>query len=305
MAHITQHLSSVSLYSRSGFPPGRRLLALALVVMLVLGSVIPGFALASEGDSEGEGTAPPVEVPVDPGFDPGGQEEPLEEAPAAGGDEETGAVEVEAEVDLEAPSAGEVTSAATEAPEETASEAPSSSPEAGASGPEPVQQQAPEAKTSEPVANQSIAAPKQKSAGQKGASSGATSGEASPASDPSEEESPSAPGPQPAATPPADHGRHLAGKDSYVVQSGDCLWHIAAGLLPGDASDAEIAAEVARRRGERRDDRAAAPLSQPRLGHSQRGGQSALSARGRAGRGAVPRRVPPRGTPGARRRDRQ
>ncbi len=30
------------------------------------------------------------------------------------------------------------------------------------------------------------------------------------------------------------------------MQSGDCLWHIAAGLLPGDASDAQVAAEVAR-----------------------------------------------------------
>lgn len=252
MANITQHLTSISLYPRSGAPPGRRLLALTLVVMLVFGSVFPGFALAGESDSEGEGTAPPVEVPVDPGFDPGGEEEALEEAPAAGGDEETGAVEVEAEVDLEAPPAGEVTSAATEAPDEAASSAPTTTPEPApapapsAPEPEPVQQQASQAKTSEPVANQSIVAPKQRPTEKQAASSGATAGEAAPASEPSEEEAPSAPAPQPAATPPADHGRHLAGKDSYVVQSGDCLWHIAAGLLPGDASDAQIAVEVAR-----------------------------------------------------------
>ncbi len=249
MANITQHLTSISLYPRSGAPPGRRLLALTLVVMLVFGSVFPGFALAGESDSEGEGTAPPVEVPVDPGFDPGGEEEALEEAPAASGDEETGAVEIEAEVDLEAPPAGEVTGAATEAPpDETASPAPITSPEPAAPAlePEPVQQQAPEAKTSEPVANQSIVAPKQRSAGEQAASSAATAGQAAPASEPSEEEAPSAPAPQPAATPPADHGRHLAGRDSYVVQSGDCLWHIAAALLPGDASDAQIAGEVAR-----------------------------------------------------------
>jgi hypothetical protein len=249
MANITQHLTSISLYPRSGAPPGRRLLALTLVVMLVFGSVFPGFALAGESDSEGEGTAPPVEVPVDPGFDPGGEEEALEEAPAASGDEETGAVEIEAEVDLEAPPAGEVTGAATEAPpDETASPAPITSPEPAAPAlePEPVQQQAPEAKTSEPVANQSIVAPKQRPAGEQAASSAATAGQAAPASEPSEEEAPSAPAPQPAATPPADHGRHLAGKDSYVVQSGDCLWHIAAALLPGDASDAQIAGEVAR-----------------------------------------------------------
>jgi hypothetical protein len=248
MANITQHLTSVSLDSRSGSPPGRRLLALVLVVMLAFGSTFPGFALAGEADSEGEGTVPPVEVPVDPGFDPGGEEEALEEAPAVGGDEETGAVEAEAEVDLEAPPAGEVTSAATEAPDEAASSAPTATPEPAPSAPEPepVQQQAPEVKTSEPVANQSIVAPKQRPTEEQAASSGATAGEAAPASEPSEEEAPSAPAPQPPATPPADHGRHLDSKDSYVVRSGDCLWHIAAALLPGGASDTEIAGEVAR-----------------------------------------------------------
>lgn len=249
MTNITQHLMSVSLDSRSGSPPARRLLALTLVVMLVLGSVFPGFALAGESDSEGEGSAPPVEVPVDPGFDPGGEEEALEEAPAAGGDEETGAVEVEAEVDLETPPAGEVTSAATEAPpDETASTAPSTSPEPASAAPEsePIQQQAPEAKTSEPVANQSIVAPKHKSTGERAASSGATADEAAPASESPQEEAPPAQAPQPAATPPADHGRHLAGKDSYVVRSGDCLWHVAAALPPASASEAEIAGEVAR-----------------------------------------------------------
>ena len=30
------------------------------------------------------------------------------------------------------------------------------------------------------------------------------------------------------------------------MQSGDCLWHIAAALLPAGADDAQIAAEVAR-----------------------------------------------------------
>src|SRR5215218_7187504 len=154
MANITKHLTSVSLDSRSGSPPGRRLLALTLVVMLVLGSTLPGVALAGEADSEGEGTAPPVEVPVEPGLDPGGEEEVLEETPAAGGDEETGAVEAEAEVDLEAPPAEEVSSAATQAPEESTTSAPTSpEPTAAAPDPEPMQQKAPEeAATSEPVA---------------------------------------------------------------------------------------------------------------------------------------------------------
>lgn len=259
MANITQHLTSVSLDLRSGAPPGRRLLAVTLVVMLVLGSTFPGIALAGETDSEGEGTAPPVEVPVDPNLDPGGEEEVLEEAPASGGDEEAGAVEVEPEVDLDAPPVDEVSGAATQAPEAGAPSAPGASssepdgapapPSATAPEPEPIQQKAPEAKTSGPVANQSITAPKQRPEAQQSAPapSGATSDEAAPASEPSEEEAPSpAPAPQPAATPPGDHSRHLAGKDSYVVQSGDCLWHIAAALLPGDASDAEIAREVAR-----------------------------------------------------------
>jgi hypothetical protein len=247
MANITQHLTSISLDSRSGAPPGRRLLALTLVAMLVLGSVFPGFALAGETDSEGEGTVAPVEVPVAPDFDPGGEEEGLEEAPAAGGDEEGGAVEAEAEVDLAAPPVDEVSSAATGAPSEPAASAPSSSPEPAATAPEtaPAEQPAAEPTTSEPVANQSIVAPKQKH--KQAAASGASSGRAAPASEPApEDEAPSAPPAQPAATPPPDHGRHLAGKDSYVVQSGDCLWHIAAGLLPGDADDAQIAAEVAR-----------------------------------------------------------
>jgi hypothetical protein len=247
MANITQHLTSLSFDSRSG-PPGRRLLALTLVVMLVLGSTFPGFALAGEADSEGEGTAPPVEVPVDPGLDPGGEEEALEETPAAGGDEETGAVEVEAEVDLEAPPADEVTSAATPAPEEITTPAPTPSPEPAATPePEPVQQKAPEVKTYEPVAGQSIVGPKPKRAErQAAASGGSTTGEAAPAGESSPAEAPAAPAPQPAAPPPADHGRHLAGKDSYVVKSGDCLWHIAEALLPPDAGTSAIAAEVER-----------------------------------------------------------
>lgn len=247
MANITQHLTSVSLDSRSGAPPGRRVLAVALVVMLALGSTFPGFALAGEADSEGEGSVPPVEVPVAPDLDPGGEEEGLEEAPASGGEEE-GVVEAEPEVDLEAPPVEEVSSAATQAPSEAPPSQPVESPEptAPTSAPEPEQQEAPEAKTSEPVANQSIVAPKQRPADQQAASSGASSGEAAPVGEPPAEEAPSAPPPQPATTRPADHGGHLGGEGSYVVRSGDCLWHIAAALLPAGASDAEVAAEVAR-----------------------------------------------------------
>lgn len=246
MVNFTKRRMSISTDLRSGPSPGRRLLAAVLCAMLVLGSVLPGVALAGEADSEGEGTAPIVEVPIAPDFDPGGEEGGLEEVPAAGGDEESGVVEAEPEVDSEAPAAGEVTSAAAEAPVE-AQPPPVAMPEPATSTPEPepIQQQAPDPAASEPVANQSIVAPQQKPAEQRADSSDASVGEAPPSEAPTEE-APSAPSPQPAAPPPADHGRHLGGKDSYVVRSGDCLWHIAAALLPAGASDAEIASEVAR-----------------------------------------------------------
>jgi outer membrane biosynthesis protein TonB len=246
MVNLTKCLTSIFPELRSGPSPGRRLLAAVLCAMLVLGSVSPGIALAGEADSEGEGTAPTVEVPIAPDFDPGGEEGGLEEVPAVGGDEESGAVEAEPEVDVEAPAAEEVTSAAAEAPVEAQSPTPATAPEPMTSAPEPIQQQAPEPVASEPVANQSIVAPQQKPTEQRADSSGASDGEAPPLSEAPTEEAPSAPLSQPAATPPADHGRHLGGKDSYVVRSGDCLWHIAAALLPASASDAEIAGEVAR-----------------------------------------------------------
>lgn len=246
MANITQHLTSLD--SRSGSPPGQRLLALTLVVMLVFGSVLPSFAVAGESDSEGEGTAPPVEVPVDPGFDPGGEEEALEETPAAGGDEETGTieveVEVEAEVELEPPPVDEVTSAATEAPSEAPPSAPITTPEPAASPtePEPVRKKAPEPAVSEPVANQSIVAPKHRSAdGDTAAGSAASTEAAAPPAEPAEEEAPS---PLPQPTTAADPGRSLAGKAVYVVQPGDCLWSIATALLPAGAGTQAIAQEV-------------------------------------------------------------
>jgi LysM domain len=239
MANLTQHLISISPDLRSGPSPGRRLLALVLCSMLIGSSVLPGVALAGEPDSEGEGTAPTVEVPVPPDFDPGGEETGLEETPASGGsEEEGGAVEAEPEVDIAAPSPEEVTSAAAEAPIEAVP--PQPAPESASSPPEPVQQQASEPATSEPVANQSIVAPKQKPIKRHAASQSPPSSEAPPPVEPAEQEAP--PAPQPVAATPAD----LAGKDSYVVRPGDCLSHIAQALLPAGADDTEIAAEVAR-----------------------------------------------------------
>ncbi|MGN6817028.1 MAG: hypothetical protein ACTHK3_13250, partial [Solirubrobacterales bacterium] len=109
MANLIQHLTSISPDLRSGSSPGRRLLALVLCSMLVIGSVFSGVALARETDSEGEGSSPSIELPEPPDFDPGGEETGLEEVPATGGDEEGDTVEIEPEVDIEVPPPEEVT----------------------------------------------------------------------------------------------------------------------------------------------------------------------------------------------------
>jgi LysM domain len=247
MANITKHLTSISLDSRSGAPPGRRFFALTLVVMLVFGSTLPGLAWAGETDSEGEGSVPPVEVPVAPDFDPGGEEEGLEETPATGDEEEGGTVEAEAEVEIEAPPASEeVTSAATEAPVEAApppAVEPPPTPATSTPEAEPVQQEA--AESSEPVANQSITAPAQAAGAERSmASVGDGSGESAASAEPTQQEAPS-PSPQPVSVAAPDPTHNLVGKDTYVVQPGDCLWHIAARLLPGGAGTEAVAGKVA------------------------------------------------------------
>lgn len=238
MANLTKHLTSISPDSGSGPSPGRRLLALVLSAMLLLGTTLPGAAAAGEVDSEGEGAALPVEAPSAPDFDPGGEEVPLEEAPAAG-TEEGGAVEVEVEV----PVTEEVTSAAPEAVVEEPQAQPVEVPEVAppAPEPEPVQRTS-SAPVSEPVANQSIVAPKRKPAERSTASTHAAPAEAPAPAEPAEEPSPP---PHPVAAT-ADPGRGLAGKDSYIVRPGDCLSHIAAGLLSPGAGALEIEEEVER-----------------------------------------------------------
>jgi nucleoid-associated protein YgaU len=214
--------------------------------MLALGSVLPGVAAASEADSEGEGTAAPVEAPA-PDFDPGGEETVLEEAPASGGGEEGGAVEAEPEVDTEAPATTEVTSAVTESAVENDQSQSVEVPPVAAAAPEPqpVQEKAPQPAVSEPVGNQSLVAPKQEPVeGSHAAHEQPPPTEAVPPAEPAEEEAPSSP-PPPVVATPADLGRSLAGKDSYVVRPGDCLSHIAEALLPAGADDTEIAEEVA------------------------------------------------------------
>jgi hypothetical protein len=245
MAIIAKYLTCVSPDSRSGSPPGRRLLALTLAVMLVFGSTFPSLALAGESDSEGEGSVPPVEVPVAPDFDPGGEEEGLEETPATGDEEEGGAVEAEAEVGIEVPSGSEeVTGAATEAPVEVVpppAAVPPTIPATPTPEAEPVQQEGTE--SPEPVANKSITAPAQAGAERSTASVSDGSSEAAAPAEPTQEAPSSSLQPDAVAAP--DHAENLVGKDTYLVQPGDCLWHIAAGLLPDGAGTEAVAGKVA------------------------------------------------------------
>jgi hypothetical protein len=223
-------------------------LALALAALLVLASTLPSFAVAGESDSEGEGTAPPIEVPVGPpDFDPGGEETELEDSEAEG-DEEGVAVEAEAEVEIEPPAPVEPIAASGPSVEPPPPAPPLSTP-APAPAPEPAQPEPsseapPMANRSEPIANQAIKAPHQerKAAGDSAASdpgssaAGGGGGEVPPA----EEAPATSPSSEPA--PPAREGRKLAGKNLYVVQPGDCLSYIAAALLP-PGSDTEAIEE--------------------------------------------------------------
>ncbi len=233
----TKNLTSISM-PRSGPPPGRKLLASLLCALLVFGSILPGFAVAGEADSEGEGTGSPIEVPVGPpDFDPGGEEAGLEEEPVSDGEEEAG--EVEAEVGIETPAPEEVTSAATGVPIEEAPPPPpiaAPAPESSAPEPETVQQKATE--TSEPVANDAIVGPRQRGASKSTASPSPAGGPVEPTQ---EEEAPP-PSSQLVSAPPADPGRDLGGRGSYVVRPGDCLWHIAAAVLPA-GSDIDVIEE--------------------------------------------------------------
>lgn len=242
MANLIQNLTSISPEMRSGPSPGRRLLAVVLCAMLVLGATFPGFAVAGEADSEGEGTGAPIEVPFPPpDFEPGGEETDLEEEAPAEGEEEGGAVE--AEVEGEAPAPESVAGTVPEAPVEATPPVASPEPPAYAPAPEPAQQE--EAQPSEPVEGQAIVAPKQNRVESGRASESAAPGEAAPPAEPAQQEAP-APTPRPVAATPADPGRNLAGKDTYVVRPGDCLWQIAADLLGPGADTQAIEAEVGR-----------------------------------------------------------
>lgn len=248
MATIANYLTSVIPNRRSA---ARRLVAITLCVMLILGSLLPPVALAAEADSEGEGTAPPVEAPIAPELEPSGEETALEEVAGSGEAEETEAVEVEPEVDPEAPAPSVATDVAgEEPPTEPVQVPPAATPPAEAP---PVEEAEAEPATSEPVTNQPLSAPKPKPAKRSAERGRAARSEAlppaepasSPPAEPPEEEAPSSPPYKPVAAS-ADSKQRLADRKFYVVQPGDCLSIIAAALLPAGASSGDIAREVER-----------------------------------------------------------
>jgi hypothetical protein len=256
MPWFADFLTSISRNGkRSRQPVGRRILAATLSAMLALGTVSPAAALASEAESEGEGTAPPGAIEGGPG---GGEETVLEEVPgsvAGGGSEESGEgppVEAEPEHESELPAppaAEEVSGAVAEALPEVTQPPTSEAPSATESG--PAYESAPAPPVSAPVENQPLSAPPStvsESEVPQEPKAGKVSSEPSPSPEPaapSEEEPPAT---QPPAISAERHGSHasLAGQDFHTVQSGECLWSIAAALLPAGASNGEVAAEVQR-----------------------------------------------------------
>jgi hypothetical protein len=233
-----------------------RALAAILVVALTVAAVVPPLALA-ESDQEGEGTAPPGAPPGLEAGEPGGPETTLEEvAPAAGEEEEVvPPVTVEAE-----PPPAVVTEAAPPVeptPSPPVPEPAQPEPVAPVYGTEPetpIYEPSVAPVPSEPVRNEAIVA--SEATGSGGPEQVRRQGRGpTPAALPTTEPTPpAAPVETPeqvasTPTPPAatmDRAGTLRGHGAYTVAPGDCLWSIAAALLPARASNAEIEAEVAR-----------------------------------------------------------
>jgi hypothetical protein len=212
--------------------------------MLAFGTVSPGVALASEVDSEGEGTAPPGVIEGGPELEAGAEETVLEERPGApvGGEESEEGPPLETEPPQEsAPASPGSTGEAAQLPVEEASSTPAQGPEYG-----PAYEPAP---VSAAVENQPLVAPE----GQPSPQSAQHTPEAvhsapetpTPVS-PSEAPEPQAA--QPAATPVQRNGAagSLAGHRVHTVRAGECLWSIAEALLPAGVGNVAIEAEVQR-----------------------------------------------------------
>lgn len=226
------------------------MLATVLSAVLVFGTVAPGIAFAGEADSEQEGSAPPGALPgLEEGaeLEAGGEESVLEQLPGSlpsGGEgEEESPLEPEPAQEPEPPpppvsASPETTEAAP--PVEAAPPGPEYGPSyepAAPSSTAPVEGDALTAPPSPPVA--------QNEQHPESAAQPATEG---PAPVPPADEAPAPESPPPATVPsqPSEVPGGLSGRGVHTVRSGECLWSIAAALLPAGADDAEIAAEVER-----------------------------------------------------------
>lgn len=253
MPWLHEFLKFVSrLNRRSRATLGIRVLATVLSAALVFGSLAPGIAFAGEADSEQEGAAPPGALPgleEGPELEPGGEESVLEELPGSlppGGEgEEEAPLETEPAQESEAPlPPAPAPPTATEA---GLPAAPPPSPEYG-----PSYEAAP-APSSEPVEGDTLVEPPSSAPAAPPVEK--ADGPAQPATEapapaaPKEEAPESAPEAQPPATVPKQPGEvpgGLSGRAVHTVRSGECLWSIAAALLPAGADNAEVAAEVQR-----------------------------------------------------------
>lgn len=251
MPWLHEFLKSISRSNRrSRATLGIRALATVLSAVLAFGSVAPGIAFAGEADSEQEGSAPPGALPgLEEGaeLEPGGEESVLEQLPGSlppGG-------EVEEEAPLEPEPAQEPEPPpppATVPPAATETVPPA---EAAPPGPEYGPSYEPAAPSStEPVEGDALTAPPPSppAAQNEHSESAAQPATEAPASAPPAEEAPAPESPPPATVPsqPSEVPGSLSGRGVHTVRSGECLWSIAAALLPAGADNAEIAAEVQR-----------------------------------------------------------
>lgn len=246
-----------------------RTLAGVLVLAVLFGASVPPFALA-ESDNEGQGTAPPGARPPGlevAGVEAGGEETALGEVPIAPGEEEV--------EELVPPAAGEESSkpAPPAAPPVAEPPAAATEPEAASTGaapetpagPAPAQPnyEAEEPTTSyepaptpaRPVRGEAIVEPGTGTASDPSRAGGQPSHRRQATVTQPVEESPPAPEPaeapeqstvsMPPSTPP-EKAASLKGQRTYRVVAGDCLWTIAAAILPSTASEEQVAAEVER-----------------------------------------------------------
>lgn len=235
---------------RSRATLGIRVLATVLTAALTFGSVAPGIAFAGEADSEQEGSAPPGALPgleEEAELEPGGEESVLEQLP--GSIPPGGEVEEEAPLEPEPAQEPEPPPPVVASPETTEAAPPV---EAVSPGPEYGPSYEPAAPPStEPVEGDTLTAPPPSPSAtqnEQHSESAAPPTTEAPVPAPPAEEAPAPESPPPATVPsqPSEVPGGLSGHGVHTVRSGECLWSIAAVLLPAGADNAEIAAEVQR-----------------------------------------------------------